>query len=148
MLALDPDNAPDEAESSEDDKELEPGGPPEWYLNDFEPLEPDVAEVASLGVQPTPVEAGELMSNSRAPPAWKRDDFPPKGPVRRSVWTPPYGLRPPDKEPEDWLSLNQNSRDAFRAQWKLRDPIGFGTQEARRKSYVEMKRAERSPKPP
>ena len=63
MLALDPDNAPDEAESSEDDKELEPGGPPEWYLNDFEPLEPDVAEAASLGAQPTPVEAGELISN-------------------------------------------------------------------------------------
>ena len=29
MLALDPDNAPDETDSLEDDKELEPGGPPE-----------------------------------------------------------------------------------------------------------------------
>ena len=36
MLALDPDNAPDEAESLEDGKEIEPGCPPELYLNDFD----------------------------------------------------------------------------------------------------------------
>ena len=81
MLALDPHNAPNEDESSEDAKELEPGGPPEWYLDDFDPLEPDVAEAASLGAQPTPVEACELSSSGRVLPARGRDDFPPKGPV-------------------------------------------------------------------
>ena len=97
---------PDEVESSEDGKELEPVGPPEWYLDDFASLEPDVAETASLGAKPAPVEASELISNGRAPPAWRRYDIPPKGPVRRSVWTPPYSSRPPDKEPEQWFSLN------------------------------------------
>ena len=56
-MAIDPDIAPDEAESSEDDKALEPGGPPDWYLDDFDPLEPDVEEAARIGAQPTPAEA-------------------------------------------------------------------------------------------
>ena len=57
MMAIDPDIAPDEAESSEDGKALEPRGPPDWYLDDFDPLEPDVEEAARIGAQPTPAEA-------------------------------------------------------------------------------------------
>ena len=110
------------------------------YLDTFDPLKPDVAEVARACAQPTPVEAAELITRGRAPPAWRRDDFPAAGPVRRSVWTPPYSLRPPDKEPEELLSLNQKTKDDLRAKLKLRDPVGFATQELQRKSYLEMKR--------
>ena len=57
MLAIDPDTAPYEAESSGDErKELdEMGGAPDWYLDTFDPLEPDVAEAANAGAQPTHV---------------------------------------------------------------------------------------------
>ena len=48
-MAVDPDVAPDDAESWEDSKALEPGGPPDWCLDDFEPFKPDVAEAASIG---------------------------------------------------------------------------------------------------
>ena len=108
MLAIHPDTAPDEAESSEDERKEpeEIGGAPEWYLDTFDPFEPDVAEATSVAVQPTPVEDSELVARGRAPPAWRRDDFPAVGSVRRSVYTPPYSLRPPDNEPEELLSLN------------------------------------------
>ena len=73
MLAIDPDIAPDEAESPEDEhKPEEIGGAPEWYLDTFDPLEPDVAEVTSIAAQPTPVEDSELVARGRAPPAWRR----------------------------------------------------------------------------
>ena len=108
------------------------GGAPEWYLDSFDPLEPDVAEAEHVSAQPTPTEADELIAiRGRAPPAWRRDDFPAVGPVRRSVWTPPCNLRPPDKQPEEWVSLNQKNEDALRAKWKLRDSDGFATQELR-----------------
>ena len=140
MMAIDPDTVPKEAESAEDEQKAfdEPGGAPDWYLDAFDPLEPDVEEVVRAGDQPTPMEAAELITRGRAPPAWRRDDFPAAGPVRRSVWTPPYSLRSPDKEPEEWLSLNQNTKDDFRAKLKLRDPVGFATQELLRKNYLEM----------
>ena len=93
-------------------------------------LEPGVAEAEHVSAQPTPTQADEPIAiRGRAPPAWLRDDSPAVGPVRRSVWTPPYSFRPPDKEPEEWLSLNQKNKDALRAKWKLRDPDGFATQE-------------------
>ena len=82
------------------------GGAPELYLDTFDPFEPDVAEATSVAVQPTPVEDSELVARGRAPTAWRRDDFAAVGSVRRSVYTPPYSLRPPDNEPEEWLSLN------------------------------------------
>ena len=99
MMAIDPDTSPHEAESSEDEQKEpdEIGGAPNWYLDTFDPLEPDVAEAANAGVRPTPAEAAELVTRCRLPPAWRRNDFPATGPVRRSVWTPPYRLRPPDK---------------------------------------------------
>ena len=75
-----------------------------------------------------------------------RDDFQAAGPVRRSVYAPPYSLRPPDTEPEVWLSLNQKSTDELREKWKLRDPEGFATQELRRKNYFEMKKKGKVPK--
>ena len=98
-MAIDPDTAPDEIESSEDARKEpeEIGGVPDWYLDTFDPLEPDVAEAASACARPMPVETAELIARGRAPPAWRRDDFPAVGPVRRSVWTPPYSMRPPDK---------------------------------------------------
>ena len=121
MLAINPDTAPYEAASSEDErKELDDiGGAPDWYLDTFDPLEPDVAEAANAGAQPTPVEAAELVARGRAPPAWRRDDFPATGPVRRSVWTPKYSLRLPDREPQEWLSLNQKTKNKKRASRKV-----------------------------
>ena len=133
-MAIDPDTAPDEAESSADERQEpdEIGGVPDWYLETFDPLEPDVAEVASASARPTLVETAELITRGRVPPAWRRDDFPAVGPVRRSVWTPPYSLRIPDKEPQEWFSLNHTTKDEFRAKWNLRDPEGFAAQELRR----------------
>ena len=87
-----------------------------------------------------PIEDPELVTRGRAPPAWRRDDFPAAGPVRRSVYAPPYSLRPPNADPEVWLSLNQKSKDELREKWKLRDPEGFATRELRRKNYIEMKK--------
>ena len=101
MLAIDPDVIPEDAESSEDEQEApeELGRAPEWYLDSFDPLEPDVAEAELGSAQPTVTEAVEFIAiRGRAPPAWRRDDFPAVGPVRRSVWTPPCSFRPPDKE--------------------------------------------------
>ena len=48
MMAFDPETGPDEAESSEDEQKEpeEIGGVPDWYLDTFDPLEPDVAEAA------------------------------------------------------------------------------------------------------
>ena len=119
MSAIDPDVVPEEVESAEDEHKApeEIGGPPDWYFDDFDPLEPDVGEAGHVSAQPIPTEADELVAiRGRAPPAWRRDDFPSGGPVRRSVWTPPYSFRPPDKEPEEWVCLNQKHKDALRAQ--------------------------------
>ena len=137
MMAIDPDTAPYEAESSEDGHKEpdEIGGVPNWYLDTFDPLEPDVAEAASAGAQPTPLEIAELVTRGRAPPAWRRDDFPATGPARISAWTPPYSLRPPDKEPEEWFFLHANTKYEFHAKWKLRDPEGSAAQELRRTNY-------------
>ena len=103
MMAIDPDTAPEEFDSSEDEQKAfeEPGGAPDWYLDTFDPLEPDVAEAARACAQPTPVEAAELITRGSASPSWRRDGFPAAGPVRRSVWNPPYSLRPPGNEPEE-----------------------------------------------
>ena len=97
MMAIDPDTAREEGESSQGEPTAfeEPGGAPELYLDAFDPLEPNVAEAAGACAQPTPIEAAEQVTRGRAPPAWKQDDFPAAGPVRRSVWTPPDSPRPP-----------------------------------------------------
>ena len=127
--------------SSEDGRKepKEIGGAPDCYIDTFNPLEPAVTEAASDSAPPTPVEIAELIPRGRDPPAWRRDDFLAVGPVRRYVWTPRYSLRPPDKEPEEWFSLNQKTKDELLAKWKLRDPEGFAAQELRRKHYIEMK---------
>ena len=65
MMAIDPDTAPHEAESSEDEHK-EPDeivGAPDWYLDTFDPLQADVAEVAGAGAQPTPVETPSYSQN-------------------------------------------------------------------------------------
>ena len=64
VMAIDPDTAPYDAESSEDEHKEpdEIGGVPDWYLDTFDPLEPDVAEAANAGEQPTLIEAAELVT--------------------------------------------------------------------------------------
>ena len=96
MMAIDPDTAPDEAESSKDERKEpeEIGGVPDWYLDAFDPFEPGVAEAASASARPTPVEIAELIARGRALPAWRRDDFPAVGPVRRSVLDASLQLAP------------------------------------------------------
>ena len=88
MMAIDPDTRPDHPVDTPDAQ-----GPAN---DDFAAIEPDGEEVVHLGNQPSAAEAGELISDGHAPPAgWRRDDFPPQGPVRRTVWAPPWSLRPP-----------------------------------------------------
>ena len=63
MLAIDPDTAPEEAASSEDEnKPDEICGAPEWYLDTFDPLEPDVVEANDTAAQPTAIEDLELVT--------------------------------------------------------------------------------------
>ena len=98
--------------------------------------------------KPEPVsveEAKEIPTSSRAPPSgWRRDDF--GSPIRRSVWTPPWSLRPPRLEPEQWLSLNKRHQADERQRWRAEDPDGFATQEARCLNYIRLKNAGRVPK--
>ena len=96
-MAIDPDTGPDDLAVFD-----EPGGPPGWYRDDFDPVEPDIAEVADLGGFPSSGVMKELLHDGRSlPSGWRRDDFPPNGSVvLRTVWTPPWSLRPPDVEPE------------------------------------------------
>ena len=100
MLAIDPDTAPEVLVPSEgENKPKEIGGAPEWYPDTFDALQPDVAEANDTAAMPTPIEDLELVTRGRAPLAWRRDDFPAAGPVRRSVYAPPYSRRPPDAKP-------------------------------------------------
>ena len=95
MLALDLDTGPDDLEVLD-----EPGGPPDLYLDDFDPdfdsVEPDVAEVAYLDGIPFSGVMQELLQDGRSPPSgWRWDNFPPNGTVvLRTVYTPPLSLRP------------------------------------------------------
>ena len=97
MMALDPDN-----ENDDDDNNDDPNATPVLHEDgdginaDYDAVEPDVADAATLGDQPTAAEEKEIVTDGRAPPTgWRRDDFPLSGPVRRTVWTPPWSLRPP-----------------------------------------------------
>ena len=95
----------EDAESSEDDLPPKFGDVTDV---DFAAVEPDVAGAEFLGGFPTPAETREIVCDGRAPLAgWRRDDFGSNGLIRRSVWTPPWSLRPPHLEPEQWLSFNQ-----------------------------------------
>ena len=79
-----------------------------------------------------------MKVSGKAPPkGWRRDDFG-KETVRRTVWTPPWSLRPPTLEPEVWLSLTKKYRDEKRQQWKRDDPKGFERQEERRSCLQSM----------
>ena len=90
-------------------------------------------------------EAKEIPTSSRAPPSgWRRDDF--GSPIRRSVWTPPWSLRPPHLEPEPWLSLTKKHQADERQRWRAGDPDGFELQEERRRNYIRLKNAGRVPK--
>ena len=92
---------------------------------DFAAIEPDVAEAEEIGLQPTPAETREIVHDGRSPPiGWRRDDFGTEGVIRRSVWTPPWSTRPPNLEPEQWLSLNKKFEAEARDKWKLKDPAG------------------------
>ena len=75
------------------------------YANDdFAAVEADIDEAAHAGDRPTSAKGREIVSDGRAPLAGlRRDDFPPQGPVRRTVWMPPRSLRPPSHEPEQCL---------------------------------------------
>ena len=137
MMAIDPDIGP---EGPDDEPDVQEAANEVILAHDFAAVEPDVADVAELGSFPAADEAAEIISDGRAPPTgWRRDDFPPDGPVRRTVWAPPWSLRPPNIEPEEWLSQNQKHKDSLREEWKLRDPVGFAKQEERRRLYKEMK---------
>ena len=93
----------------------------------------------------TAEEAREIPTSTRAPPSgWRRDDF--GSPVRRSVWTPPWSLRPPHLEPEQWLSLNKKFQHREREKWRTEDPGEFNKQEERRAAYARLKAAGRVPK--
>ena len=84
-----------------------PPNTPDAADGEYVAMAPDVEDVADLSSLPSFGVAKELIHDGRAPlTGWRRDHFPPDGPVVRcTVWTPPYSLRLPDVEPEQWLSL-------------------------------------------
>ena len=92
-------------DEAQQEAEQQPPTPQFGITNDdFAAIEPGVDEAAYIGDQPTAAEYKEIVSDGRAPgTGWRRDDFPPNGPVRRTVWNPPWSLRPPTWEPEQWL---------------------------------------------
>ena len=59
--------------------------------------------------------------------------------VRRTVWAPPWSTRPPDIEPEPWMSMGYKEKQAARQRWKDSDPEGFEKQEERRKTHETLK---------
>ena len=88
----------------------------------------------------TEAENREIVCDGRAPPSgWRRDNFGSSGFIGRSVWTPPWRLRSPFLEPEQWLSLNQKHTNDARENWKMKDPDGFAAQERRRADYQKLK---------
>ena len=102
-MTINPDTAPYEAKPSYNERtELyNIVNVPGWYLYTVDPLEPYIAKPSNAGAQPTPVEAAELVTSGRAPPAWRRYDFPATSPVHRSVGAPPYSMRPSDRKPKE-----------------------------------------------
>ena len=67
---------------------------------------------------------------------WRVDRF-----GSKVVSTPPFSMRPPDCEPETWVSVGQKVKQHFRDEWKRRAPHEFQKQEERRKVYLDLKRA-------
>ena len=78
MMAINPDTGPDDPVDTPDRP-----GPAD---RDYAAVEPDVEEVAELGSLLSSDVAAKLMSDGHAPPSgWRRDDFPPVGPVVRRI---------------------------------------------------------------
>ena len=116
-------------------------GAAEQEAPSFSPTDADVHDIIRAeSVEKTSDEIQELGASSRAPPAgWRRDDFGKNGVIRRTVYAPPWSLRPPHIEPEPWLSLAKRFQTQEREKWRIRDPEGFEAQERRRVFYQRMK---------
>ena len=87
MLALDRDFNDDQLDDAQQEAAQHATTPEFGTTNDdFAAIEPDVEVAAHIGDQPDAAEGKETVSDGRAPPAcWRRGDFPPHGPVRRTV---------------------------------------------------------------
>ena len=73
----------------------------------------------------TDAELKEIKTDGKQPPSgWRQDLFEKDGVVRRSVWAPPWSMRPPHLEPETWVSLSKKNKEKKRQEWKVKDPDG------------------------
>ena len=110
----------------------------------FSAVEPDLKEAEQMPAGLTPEEARELPTASQAPPTgWRRDDFGKNGTIRRTAYAPPWSLRPPHLEPEQWLPLPERLQADDRQKWRTTDPDAFTAQEARTLNYIRMKMPEK-----
>ena len=134
MMAIDPDTGQDDPVDPSAIPEVDDGG-----RAAVKPDVTDVADVAELGSTPPADVVAELVSDGWAPPiGWRRDDFPAGGPViRKTVWAPPWSLRPPNVEPEVWLSQSKKIQSSEAL--KLRDPVGVAAQQERWRFYNKTK---------
>ena len=112
MMFIDPDTSSDDVADTpgtqgRDDGDDDDANTPDTHgyaNNAFAACENDLEEAAHLADQHTAAEAGEIVPDGRATPAGRRrNDFAPQGPVRRTVWTPPWSLRAPHLEPKELL---------------------------------------------
>jgi hypothetical protein len=106
---------------------------PEPQVDGHPQVDADVVEAqAALSA-----EADELVSDGRtSPKGWRIDNF--RG---RLVHVPPWSLRPPTMEPEEWLMVSAKYKAECREKWKANDPTTFNRQEKRRKKWRELKDA-------
>ena len=97
------------------DDPVDPSATPELHDGGYAVVKPDVADVAELGSTPPAEVVAELVCDGRAPPiGWRRDEFPAGGPViRKTVWAPSWSLRPPNVEPELWLSQSKKIQSSM-----------------------------------
>ena len=137
VMAIDP--------NTRQDYPVDPSATPELDDGGYAAVEPNVADVAELGSTPPVGVVAEMVSDGRAPTTgWRRVDFPAGSPViRKTVWAPPWSLRPPHVEPEVWLSQIKKIQSSMREALKLWDPDGFAAQEGRWRLFTEMKSKEK-----
>ena len=129
MIAIDLDNEGVEGEVATTFDET-----PLAELATASPRSPVRLSAAELGLL-------EVSDSTRGVPrGWRQDIF-----GDRVVNVPPWTTRPPDVFPELWTMMSQRKRQEVRADELRDDPDAYSAQEARRGSYLELKRTREVP---
>lgn len=83
----------------------------------------------------------EVADSTRGVPrGWRQDTF-----GDRVVNVLPWSTRPPDVFPALWTMMSQRKRQEVRADWWKDDPDAYRAEDARRRSYHELKRTREVP---